>query len=214
MRHKALILAVTPMLLATGASGGEPLYGRRAEHRWDAARDAFYVRRFATGEVFEHPHAFAPPWTEHLSFVHDAAFHQRVVERLEALEKLAAVEMEGQPAVRRVMFPADGGGRGRAEAGGGVAGVAVVPAAGGGAVVVGDVRGVPPGDEGEPVDHVRVAGAGGVRAGRSGASGGGGGEEEGGERGVEDVFADAEGRQGIAMRAAARELPEVAIIPS
>ena len=65
------------------------------------------MRRFPTGETYEHPHAFAPPWYEYHPFVHDAAFYDRVVGRLEAVEKLPAAEMEGQAAPRRLIFLRD-----------------------------------------------------------------------------------------------------------
>ncbi len=61
---------------------------RKPGHPWDQARDIFYVRRFPTGEIYEHPHAFAPPWNEFMPFTHDAAFYEQVLARLEAVEKL------------------------------------------------------------------------------------------------------------------------------
>ena len=76
-------------------------------HPWDQARDIFYVRRFPTGEVFEHPHAFAPPWNEFIPFTRDAAFYEQVLSRLEAVEKLPPAQMEEQPASRRLIFLRD-----------------------------------------------------------------------------------------------------------
>jgi hypothetical protein len=101
-------LAAGPvLLLAAVLLGGEPIYDRNAGHPWDQAREIFYARRFPTGETFEHPSAFAPPWYEYFAFVHDAAFHERVTARLEAVEKLPAAQMEGQSAERRVIFLRD-----------------------------------------------------------------------------------------------------------
>jgi hypothetical protein len=57
--------------------------------------------------VYEHPHAFAPPWFEYQPFVHDTAFYEQVVDRLEAVQKLPAAQMEEQPAVRRLVFLRD-----------------------------------------------------------------------------------------------------------
>ncbi len=51
-------------LLAAAVLAGEPIYDTKPGHAWDQARDIFYVRRFPTGEIYEHPHAFAPPWNE------------------------------------------------------------------------------------------------------------------------------------------------------
>jgi hypothetical protein len=48
-------------LLAAAVLAADPIYDKKSGHPWDQARDIFYVRRFATGEVFVHPHAFAPP---------------------------------------------------------------------------------------------------------------------------------------------------------
>ena len=80
---------------------------RKPGHPWDQARDIFYVRRFSTGEVFEHPHAFAPPWNEFIPFTRDAAFYEQVLARLEAVEKLPPAQMEEQPASRRLIFLRD-----------------------------------------------------------------------------------------------------------
>lgn len=88
MLRRYSFLAVGPVfLLAAAVLAGEPIFDSRPSHPWDQARDIFYVRRFSTGEVFEHPHAFAPPWNEFLPFVHDAAFHEQVLARLSAVEK-------------------------------------------------------------------------------------------------------------------------------
>jgi hypothetical protein len=94
-------------LLAATALAGEPIYDRKPGHPWDQAREIFYTHRFPTGEIYEHPHAFAPPWKEFVPFVHEAAFHQEVLARLEAVEKLPPAEMEQQPAARRVIFLGD-----------------------------------------------------------------------------------------------------------
>ena len=94
-------------LMAAAALAGDPLFGSQSGHAWDQARDTFYVRRFSTGEVFAHPHAAAPPWHEYSPFTFDAAFHQNVIARLEAVEKLPPAEMEDQPAIRRLIFLRD-----------------------------------------------------------------------------------------------------------
>ena len=108
MLCRSFLWAVGPMLLlAAVALAGEPLFDSQRGHAWDQARDIFYVRRFSTGEVFEHPHAFAPPWKEFVPFVHDAAFHEQVLARLEAVEKLPPAQMEEQPAARRLIFLGD-----------------------------------------------------------------------------------------------------------
>jgi hypothetical protein len=105
---RSFLLAVSPvLLLAAAAQAVEPLFDSQRGHAWDQARDIFYVRRFSTGEVFEHPHAFAPPWKEFVPFVHDAAFHEQVLARLEAVEKLPPAQMEEQPAARRLIFLGD-----------------------------------------------------------------------------------------------------------
>src|SRR5205085_7294128 len=84
-----------------------PLYDSRPGHPWDQAREIFYIRRFSTGEVFEHPHAFAPPWDEYVPFVHDEAFYEQVRSRLDAVEKLPPAQMEQQSALRRLIFLRD-----------------------------------------------------------------------------------------------------------
>jgi hypothetical protein len=101
-------LAVAPvLLLATALLAGEPIFDSRPGHPWDQVRDIFYVRRFATGEVFEHPHAFGPPWNEFIPFTRDADFYEQVLSRLEAVEKLPPAQMEEQPASRRLIFLRD-----------------------------------------------------------------------------------------------------------
>ena len=108
MLCRFFLLAVSPVLLSAAvALAGEPLFDSQRGHAWDQARDIFYVRQFSTGEVFEHPHAFAPPWKEFVPFVHDAAFHEQVLARLEAVEKLPPAQMEEQPAARRLIFLGD-----------------------------------------------------------------------------------------------------------
>ena len=52
-----------------------PIFDANPGHPWDQVREIFYARRFATGETFYDPHAFAPPWTEFRAFVSDVAFH-------------------------------------------------------------------------------------------------------------------------------------------
>jgi hypothetical protein len=86
---------------------GEPLFDRTSGHPWDKARDIFYVRRFPTGEIYEHPHAFEPPWYEFYPFWRDAPFYEQVLARLEAVEKLPPAQMEDQAASRRVVFLRD-----------------------------------------------------------------------------------------------------------
>jgi hypothetical protein len=101
-------LAVVPVFLLTAAVlAGEPIFDSRPGHPWDQARDIFYVRRFSTGEVFEHPHAFAPPWNEFIPFTHDAAFYEQVLSCLEAVEDLPPAQIEEQPASRRLIFLRD-----------------------------------------------------------------------------------------------------------
>jgi len=95
------------LLLSASTHGGEPIYDRKTGHAWDQAREIFYTHRFPTGEIFEHPHVFAPPWKEFVPFVHDAAFHEQVLARLEAVEKLSSAQMEEQSAVRRLIFLGD-----------------------------------------------------------------------------------------------------------
>src|SRR5262245_22889815 len=108
MRFRSSFLAVGPVFLLTVAVlAGEPIYDRKTGHPWDQAREIFYTHRFPTGEVFEHPHAFAPPWKEFVPFVHDAAFHEQVLARLEAVERLPSAQMEEQPAARRLIFLGD-----------------------------------------------------------------------------------------------------------
>ena len=108
MLCRCFLWAVGPLLLLDAAAlAGKPLFDSQRGHAWDQARDIFYVRRFSTGEVFEHPHAFAPPWKEFVPFVHDAAFHEQVLARLEAVEKLPPAQMEEQPAARRLIFLGD-----------------------------------------------------------------------------------------------------------
>ena len=105
MLRKCSFLAVGPVfLLAAAVLAGEPIFDRKTGHPWDQAHDIFYVRRFSTGEVFDNPHAFAPPWREYQPFVHDAAFYEQVVARLEAVQNLPAAQMEEQAAPRRLIF--------------------------------------------------------------------------------------------------------------
>jgi hypothetical protein len=107
MLGRSCFLAVGVFLWAAAALAGEPIFDSQRGHVWDQARDIFYVRRFSTGEVFEHPHAFAPPWREYQPFVHDAAFYEQVVARLEAVQKLPSAQMEEQPAPRRLILLRD-----------------------------------------------------------------------------------------------------------
>ena len=108
MLCKPSFLAVGPVfLLAAPVLAGEPIYDRKTGHPWDQAREIFYTHRFPTGEIFEHPHAFAPPWNEFVPFVHDAAFHEQVLARLEAVEELPPAQLEEQPAARRLIFLGD-----------------------------------------------------------------------------------------------------------
>lgn len=108
MPHRPPLLLVGPVvLLAASALVAEPIFDPRPGHPWDQAREAFYVRRFTTGEVFDHPHASTPPWHEFMPFTHDAAYHERVVALLEALEKLPPAQMEEQPASRRFVLLRD-----------------------------------------------------------------------------------------------------------
>jgi len=95
------------LLLAAAGLAGEPIYDRKPGHPWDQAREMFYTHRFPTGEIYEHPHAFAPPWKEFVPFVHEAAFHQEVLARLEAVEKLPPEEVEQKSAARRLIFLGD-----------------------------------------------------------------------------------------------------------
>jgi hypothetical protein len=103
----AMALVGAGLGCAAGALAGEPVFGEKPGHVWDAARDAFYLRRFSEKEVFDHPHLFAPPYREYQPFVFDAAFYDQVVAKLDALQKLPAKEMEEQPAVRRVVLLRD-----------------------------------------------------------------------------------------------------------
>ena len=108
MLCRSCFFAVGPVfLLAVAVLAGEPIYDRKTGHPWDQVREIFYTHRFPTGESYEHPHAFAPPWREFVPFVHDAAFYEQVVARLEAVEKLPPAQMEEQPASRRLIFIRD-----------------------------------------------------------------------------------------------------------
>jgi len=97
----------SPVLLAVVVLAGEPIYDRKTGHPWDLTREIFYTRRFSTGEIYEHPHAFAPPWREFVPFVHDATFYEQVLARLEVIEKLSPSQIEEQPASRRLIFLGD-----------------------------------------------------------------------------------------------------------
>jgi hypothetical protein len=71
MLFRFSFLAVWPvLLLAVAVLAAEPIYDRKTGHPWDQAREIFYTHRFPTGEIYEHPHAFAPPWREFVPFVH------------------------------------------------------------------------------------------------------------------------------------------------
>jgi len=107
MLCRSSFLAVGVLLLSAAVLAGEPIYDRKTGHPWDQAREIFYTHRFPTGEIYEHPHAFAPPWREFVPFAHDAAFHEEVLARLAAVEKLPPAEMEEQPAARRLIFLGD-----------------------------------------------------------------------------------------------------------
>lgn len=108
MLRKSSSFAVVALLqLFQAVLAGEPIYDQKAGHPWDQAREIFYTHRFPTGEIFEHPHAFAPPWNEFVPFVHDAAFHEQVLARLEAVEMLPPAQLEEQPAARRLIFLLD-----------------------------------------------------------------------------------------------------------
>jgi hypothetical protein len=108
MLCRSSFLAVGPVfLLAAAVLAGAPLFDSQPGHPWDQARDIFYTHRFPTGEIFEHPHAFAPPWKEFVPFVHDAAFHEQVLARLEAVEKLPPAQLEEQSVARRLIFLRD-----------------------------------------------------------------------------------------------------------
>lgn len=108
MLCRSFFLTVVFVFVLTGtALAGEPIYDREAGHPWDRAREIFYIHKFPTGEVYEHPHAFAPPWKEFVPFVHDAEFHEQVLARLDAVEKLPPAQMEEQPAARRLIFLRD-----------------------------------------------------------------------------------------------------------
>jgi hypothetical protein len=84
-----------------------PVFDSRPGHPWDEAREVFYVRRFPTGEVFDHPHASAPPWVEFYPFTFDATLYEQALARLSAVEKLPPAQMEEQPALRRMIFLRD-----------------------------------------------------------------------------------------------------------
>ncbi len=105
-RSPCLTLGIV-VLLAAATLAGEPIFDARPGHPWDQLRDIFYIRRFSTGEVFEDPHAFAPPWQECYVFRRDAAFHEQVVARLEAVERLPTSRMEDQSPSRRLILLKD-----------------------------------------------------------------------------------------------------------
>lgn len=108
MLFRSSFLAVGLMfLLAAAGLAGEPLFDSKPGHSWDQARDMFYTRRFSTGEVFEDPHAFAPPWLQYYPFRRDAAFYEQVNARLKAVQKLPKSQMEEQPASRRLILLQD-----------------------------------------------------------------------------------------------------------
>lgn len=94
-------------LFSTAVLAREPLFDSQPGHPWNQARDAFYVRRFSTGEIFEHPHATTPPWHEYTRFAFDATVHESVCARLDAVENLPRAQMEEQPPLRRVIFLRD-----------------------------------------------------------------------------------------------------------
>lgn len=95
------------VLLAATTLAGEPIFDSRPGHPWDQLRDIFYIRRFSTGEVFEDPQAFAPPWQECYAFRRDAGFHEQVIARLEAVERLPTSQMEEQSPSRRLILLKD-----------------------------------------------------------------------------------------------------------
>lgn len=108
MPCRSFLWALGPvLLLAATTLAGEPLFDSQPGHPWDQVRDAFYVRRFSTGEVFEDPHAFEPPFHEYFPFTVDAAFHGKALALLESVEKLPPAQMEQQPAIRRLIFLRD-----------------------------------------------------------------------------------------------------------
>ena len=104
MLYRSSFLAVGPVfLLAVAVLASEPIYDRKTSHPWDQAREIFYTHRFPTGEIFEHPHAFAPPWKEFVPFVHEATFHEQVLARLEAVENLPPALLDEQSVARRLI---------------------------------------------------------------------------------------------------------------
>jgi len=105
MLRRSSFSAISSIVLLSGmAEAGEPLFDSKPGHIWDQARDIFYVRRFSSGEVFDHPHASVPPWHEYFPFTFDPAFHEKVVLLLKAVENLPPAQMEEQPAIRRLIF--------------------------------------------------------------------------------------------------------------
>jgi hypothetical protein len=88
--------------------GAAPIFGEDSANPWDALRDVFYVRRFTTGEVYEHPVALdRPPWENWARFYRDEGFHDHVVKTLTAFLAQSKGEVERQPALRRAILLRD-----------------------------------------------------------------------------------------------------------
>ena len=88
--------------------GAAPIFGEDSANPWDAIRDVFYVRRFTTGEAYEHPVALdRPPWQNWARFYRDESFHDHVVKTLTAFLAQSKDEVERQPAVRRAILLRD-----------------------------------------------------------------------------------------------------------
>lgn len=96
------------LYLLLGSYSAAPIFGEDSANPWDALRDVFYVRRFTTGEVYEHAVALdRPPWQNWARFYRDERFHDHVVATLTAFLAQSRDEVERQPALRRAILLRD-----------------------------------------------------------------------------------------------------------
>ncbi len=94
-------------ILVVASLGGAPLYDADPDHPWNAVHRVFYVRRFTTGEVYEHDAALDPPWSTWSRFYNDKEFHNRVLDVLDRFLKQPEEAVERQPALRRAILLRD-----------------------------------------------------------------------------------------------------------
>ncbi len=96
-----------PCLLLT-CCAAVPIFGEDSANPWDELRDVFYVRRFSTGDVYEHTVALdRPPWQNWARFYLDENFHDHIVKTLTAFLAQSKDEVERQPALRRAILLRD-----------------------------------------------------------------------------------------------------------